>query len=163
MDRYRLGDFADCMEVWVYIGVQVRAVELGNLDFGSSTGYTLAASLVVNAEAKSLRFGERIKLAHEERRRQGRKTNGVTPIGWRADKKVLHSQTRERTLARRVLRMHQRGLTHLQIALQLNRERQLPRPVKRKGKRPRIVYWTQSTVGRWKLAGPRKSAIGPYP
>lgn len=119
----RLADFADTMEAWTAVGIHVRALDVGLLDLASAAGYQTAGIGVLMAEVEGLRFGERIKAAHDERRARGKKTNGTVAIGWRATrgKRVVPCRA-ERDIARRILRWRRAGAEWPQITARLRRD-----------------------------------------
>lgn len=114
------------------------------------------------AEVEGLRFGERIKAAHQERRLAGKKTNGTTAIGWRAKRKRMLPNHEERSIGRIILKLRRRGLTFVTIAAELNRRRIPTRPIHCRRGPSRRMPWSETTVARWHWAAEHGFPITGY-
>lgn len=150
-----LQDFALMLDRWQRRGVSVHLLDI-QVDTSTPVGRMISQIVATVAEWESRRIGERIRDAHDERRRQGRKTNGTCAIGWTATRKKVRPHHGERRVARALLAIRRSGLTWQETAYRASR-----RGLRRRGG----LTWHAHAAYRWAAAAalgfPRTGMWGP--
>jgi site-specific DNA recombinase len=115
----------DCVltcEAWMSRGVIVHMLDIG-VDTDTPLGRMLIGILSTIAQWEAARIGERIRDANQSRRSQGRSTNGQRIHGYKICRGKLVPDKVERSIAKRMVAMREKGKFLREIAEHFNRLR----------------------------------------
>ncbi len=131
----------DCVvtcEAWMSRGVVVHMLDIG-VDTDTPLGRMLIGILSTIAQWEAARIGERIRDANRSRRSQGKATNGQRIHGYKICRGKLIPDKVERSIAKRMAAMREKGKLLREIAEHFNLQ---------KIRRPSGKAWNPQAVNR---------------